>query len=96
MERPHRSLWLSCEGSRGLSLIPASCYVAESVQNPAKQNVNNVIGTLKLLEALRAAEVQRLVFSSTCSTYGDPVSLPMSEDHPQQPVNPYGMSKLGE
>jgi UDP-glucose-4-epimerase GalE len=43
---------------------------------------------------MRAAEVPRLVFSSTCSTYGDPVSLPMNEDHPQQPVNPYGMSKL--
>ena len=52
------------------------------------------IGTLNLLEAMRAAGVQRLVFSSTCSTYGDPVSLPMSEDHPQRPVNPYGMSKL--
>jgi UDP-glucose-4-epimerase GalE len=43
---------------------------------------------------MRDAEVQRLVFSSTCSTYGAPVSLPMSEDHPQRPVNPYGMSKL--
>ena len=72
----------------------ASCYVGESVQDPAKYYANNVIGTLNLLEAMRAAEVQRLVFSSTCSTYGDPVSLPMNEDHPQQPVNPYGMSKL--
>ena len=72
----------------------ASCYVGESVQNPAKYYANNVIGTLNLLEAMRAAKVQRLVFSSTCSTYGDPVSLPMNEDHPQQPVNPYGMSKL--
>ena len=72
----------------------ASCYVGESVQDPAKYYANNVIGTLNLLEAMRAAEVKRLVFSSTCSTYGDPVSLPMSEDHPQRPVNPYGMSKL--
>ena len=72
----------------------ASCYVGESVQDPAKYYANNVIGTLNLLEAMRAAKVQHLVFSSTCSTYGDPVSLPMSEDHPQQPVNPYGMSKL--
>jgi UDP-glucose 4-epimerase len=66
----------------------ANCYVGESVQDPAKYYVNNVIGTLNLLEAMRAAEVQRLVLSSTCSTYGDPVSLPMNEDHPQQPVNP--------
>lgn len=72
----------------------ASCYVGESVQHPAKYYTNNVVGTLNLLQAMRAADVRRLVFSSTCSTYGDPVSLPMDEDHPQQPVNPYGMSKL--
>ena len=72
----------------------ASCYVGESVQDPAKYYANNVIGTLNLLEAMRAAKVQHLVFSSTCSTYGDSVSLPMNEDHPQKPVNPYGMSKL--
>lgn len=72
----------------------ASCYVGESVQDPAKYYVNNVIGTLNLLEAMRAAKVQRLVYSSTCSTYGDPVSLPLNEDHLQRPVNPYGMSKL--
>jgi len=72
----------------------ASCYVGESVLDPAKYYANNVIGTLNLLEAMREAQVRRLVFSSTCSTYGDPVSLPMSEGHPQRPVNPYGMSKL--
>jgi UDP-glucose 4-epimerase len=72
----------------------ASCYVGESVQEPAKYYINNVIGTLNLLEAMRVTGTQRLVFSSTCSTYGDPVSLPMTEDHPQRPVNPYGMSKL--
>ena len=72
----------------------ASCYVGESVQDPAKYYANNVVGTLHLLEAMRGAKIRRLVFSSTCSTYGVPVSLPMSEDHPQQPINPYGMSKL--
>jgi len=72
----------------------ASCYVGESVKDPAKYYTNNVIGTLNLLEAMRAAQVKHLVFSSTCSTYGDPVFLPMSEDHPQHPVNPYGMTKL--
>jgi UDP-glucose-4-epimerase GalE len=72
----------------------ASCYVGESVHEPAKYYANNVVGTLNLLEGMRKAEVRRLVFSSTCSTYGDPVVLPMNEHHPQQPVNPYGMSKL--
>ena len=72
----------------------ASCYVGESVYEPAKYYANNVLGTLNLLECMRAAAVTRLVFSSTCATYGDPVSLPMNEDHPQQPVNPYGVSKL--
>jgi UDP-glucose 4-epimerase len=72
----------------------AFAYVGESVQDPGKYYVNNVTGTLNLLDAMRAAGVRRLVFSSTCSTYGDPVSLPMAEDHPQRPVNPYGMSKL--
>ena len=72
----------------------ASCYVGESVQHPAKYYENNVIGTLNLLGAMCAAGVPRLVFSSTCSTYGDPVSVPMDETHPQRPVNPYGMTKL--
>lgn len=72
----------------------ASCYVGESVHDPAKYYSNNVIGTLNLLEAMRKAGCNRLVFSSTCSTYGDPVSLPMDESHPQQPINPYGTSKL--
>ncbi len=72
----------------------ASCYVGESVLQPAKYYENNVIGTLNLLGAMHAAGVRRLVFSSTCSTYGDPVSVPMDETHPQRPVNPYGMTKL--
>ena len=72
----------------------ASCYVGESVEDPAKYYANNVAGTLNLLDAMRAAGVLRLVFSSTCATYGDPVALPMTEDHPQRPVNPYGMTKL--
>jgi UDP-glucose-4-epimerase GalE len=72
----------------------ACAYVGESMQDPAKYYSNNFAGTLNLLDAMRAAGVGRLVFSSTCSTYGDPVTLPMAEDHPQRPVNPYGMSKL--
>jgi UDP-glucose-4-epimerase GalE len=72
----------------------ASCYVGESMVEPGKYYANNVVGTINLLEAMRAAGISRLVFSSTCATYGNPITIPMTEDHPQQPVNPYGMSKL--
>jgi UDP-glucose-4-epimerase GalE len=71
-----------------------SCYVGESVQDPAKYYRNNVAGSLNLLGAMRHAGVGRLVFSSSCATYGDPVSSPMDEAHPQRPVNPYGRTKL--
>jgi UDP-glucose-4-epimerase GalE len=71
----------------------ACCYVGESVQNPGKYYANNVLGTLNLLEAMRAADVRRLVFSSSCATYGNPQRLPMDESHPQIPVNPYGVTK---
>ncbi len=72
----------------------AFAFVGESVENPSKYYRNNVVGTLNLLDAMRAAGTERIVFSSTCATYGDPVTLPMSETHPQLPINPYGRSKL--
>ena len=72
----------------------AACYVGESVHQPARYYANNVSGTLNLLNVMHEHAVRQLVFSSTCSTYGDPLTLPMNEDHPQRPVNPYGMSKL--
>lgn len=72
----------------------ACCYVGESMRDPRKYYENNVAGTLNLLDAMNAAGVDRLVFSSTCATYGDPRRLPLDEQHPQQPVNPYGMTKL--
>lgn len=72
----------------------AFCYVGDSVQEPRKYYENNVLGTFNLIEAMRAAKVRRLVFSSSCATYGDPQRLPMDETHPQQPVNPYGMTKF--
>ncbi|MBD0267000.1 MAG: UDP-glucose 4-epimerase GalE [Cyanobacteria bacterium Co-bin8] len=71
----------------------AYAYVGESVQNPAKYYRNNVVGTLTLLEAMVAASVKRLVFSSTCATYGVPQQVPISETHPQAPINPYGQTK---
>ncbi|MBB3268227.1 UDP-arabinose 4-epimerase [Azospirillum sp. OGB3] len=72
----------------------AYAYVGESVAKPLRYYRNNVAGTLTLLEAMAAAEVGMLVFSSTCATYGAPRVTPIPEDHPQQPVNPYGASKL--
>ncbi|MDP3817155.1 UDP-glucose 4-epimerase GalE [Pseudomonas sp.] len=72
----------------------ASSLVGESVQNPGKYYRNNVLGSLNLLEALRDHGIDKLVFSSTCATYGMPVYTPIDEQHPQQPINPYGASKL--
>ncbi len=72
----------------------AYAYVGESVSDPAKYYHNNVVGTLTLLEAMLAASVNKFVFSSTCATYGVPTVVPIPEDHPQQPINPYGMTKL--
>lgn len=72
----------------------AYAYVGESVSDPAKYYHNNVVGTLTLLEAMLAASVNKFVFSSTCATYGVPTVVPIPEDHPQQPINPYGATKL--
>lgn len=72
----------------------AYAYVGESVTDPAKYYRNNVLGTLTLLEAMVAANVKKFVFSSTCATYGVPKTVPIPEDHPQDPINPYGASKL--
>jgi UDP-arabinose 4-epimerase len=71
----------------------AFASVGESVIDPGKYYRNNVAGSLNLLEAMRDRQVRLLVFSSTCATYGMPHASPISEDHPQQPVNPYGASK---
>jgi UDP-glucose 4-epimerase len=72
----------------------AYAYVGESVSQPDKYYRNNVVGTLTLLEAMNKAGLNKFVFSSTCASYGVPESVPIPEDHPQNPINPYGMSKL--
>ncbi len=72
----------------------ANALVGESMTNPGKYFRNNVGNGLKLLEAARAAGVRKFVFSSTCATYGPPDRVPMTEDLPQRPINPYGESKL--
>jgi UDP-glucose 4-epimerase len=72
----------------------AYAYVGESVTDPAKYYRNNVLGTLTLLESMLAASIKNFVFSSTCATYGVPNFIPLTEDHPQNPINPYGATKL--
>ncbi|HJM65089.1 MAG TPA: NAD-dependent epimerase/dehydratase family protein, partial [Roseibacillus sp.] len=66
----------------------ADALVGESMENPAKYYRNNVLGGLSLLEGMVAAEVPKMVFSSTCATYGVPGTVPIDEDCPQNPVNP--------
>jgi UDP-glucose-4-epimerase GalE len=72
----------------------ASAYVGESVREPARYYLNNLVNTLQLLEAVRRHKVSRFVFSSTCATYGVPSRVPITEDEPQKPINPYGNTKL--
>ncbi len=72
----------------------AYAYVGESVTNPSKYYHNNVANTLNLLDMMRKYNVKYIVFSSTCATYGIPNSMPITEEMPQKPINPYGASKL--
>jgi UDP-arabinose 4-epimerase len=72
----------------------ASLLVGESMQKPRKYYWNNVVNTLHLLDAMLESGVQRIVFSSSAATYGDPQKVPIPEDHPKVPVNPYGETKL--
>ena len=72
----------------------AFAYVGESMAEPEKYYLNNVAGSLNLLAAMRAAGVGKIVFSSSCATFGEPAYLPIDESHPQNPLNPYGRSKL--
>jgi UDP-arabinose 4-epimerase len=71
----------------------ALTFVGESTKSPDLYFRNNTVGTLGLLEAMQAHGVQKIVFSSTCATYGNPLRIPITEDHPQSPVSPYGESK---
>lgn len=68
--------------------------VGESVTNPEKYYYNNVVNTMNLLHVMLKHDVKKFIFSSTCATYGIPQKIPLVEDHPQNPINPYGMTKL--
>jgi len=82
------------DGFDGVLHFAALALVAESVAHPERYHRGNVVGALNLLDAMRAAGVDRLVFSSTCAVYGEPDTVPMREDIPTAPVNAYGNSKL--
>ena len=71
----------------------AYIFVGESVKDPRKYYHNNVVGTLTLLEAMLKASIKKFVFSSTAAIYGEPQTSPIPEDHPKNPINPYGASK---
>ncbi len=72
----------------------AFCYVGESVTDPLKYYLNNSAATLHLLNAMLQAGVKKFIFSSTCATFGVPATLPIHENLPQAPINPYGQTKL--
>jgi UDP-glucose 4-epimerase len=72
----------------------AYAYVGESVENPEKYYKNNVAATINLLSSMLKYNVKNFIFSSTCATYGIPAYVPIDEQHPQNPINPYGASKL--
>lgn len=74
--------------------LAAHSQVGESIQNPHKYYLNNVCGTLNLLDGMLKNNIKKIVFSSTAATYGEPEYIPIDEKHPQNPINPYGQSKL--
>lgn len=81
-------------GYDGVLHFAALALVSESVDHPERYHRGNFVGTLNLLDAMRAAGVKRLVFSSTCATYGEPDTVPIPETEPEAPINSYGNSKL--
>ena len=85
---------LTDHGIEAVIHFAAFAYVGESMEQPQKYFTNNVVNTLNLLDVMHDAGVGHIVFSSTCATYGLPERVPIDESHPQQPVNPYGESKL--
>jgi len=97
---------LDCSDTAGLAAVfkaektqavmhfAASAYVGESVQDPRKYYRNNVANTISMLDAMHLTGINKLVFSSTCATYGEPERVPITEDLPQKPISPYGRSKL--
>jgi UDP-glucose-4-epimerase GalE len=84
----------TCHNFIAVMHFAAFCYVGESVIEPAKYYKNNVSNTAILLEKMVEHRIENFIFSSSCATYGEPIKIPITEDHPQKPVNPYGRTKL--
>jgi UDP-glucose 4-epimerase len=93
-DRPAVEAALRDHRAEAVMHFAAFASVPESVADPAKYYRNNVVGTLNLLDAMRAAGVGRIVFSSTCAVYGVPERVPIAEDTPPRPISPYGATKL--
>ncbi len=92
-----RSRLVEALGSKRIEAVmhfAAFASVNESVTDPAKYYQNNVVASLNLLEAMREVDVKKIVFSSTTATYGVPERVPITEEEPQKPINPYGFAKL--
>lgn len=94
MDRPRIEAALREQRIEAVMHFAAFAAVGESVADPAKYYQNNVVASLNLLEGMRAADVRKIVFSSTTATYGVPERIPITEDEPQKPINPYGFGKL--
>jgi len=84
---------LENSGAEAVMHFAASCCVGESVENPSKYYHNNVLGGLNLLRAMVETGVQFFIFSSSAAVYGVPSLIPIDEDHPRLPINPYGRTK---
>jgi UDP-glucose-4-epimerase GalE len=94
MDRPRIAAVLQENKIDAVMHFAAFAYVGVSVRDPAIYYQNNIVGSLSLLDAMRDAGVNRIVFSSSCATYGIPERVPITEDHPQRPISPYGFTKL--
>jgi UDP-glucose-4-epimerase GalE len=94
LDRPQIAMLLREHNIEAVMHFAAFAYVGVSVRDPAVYYHNNIVGSLSLLDAMRDAGVERIVFSSSCATYGIPERVPITEDHPQHPISPYGFTKL--
>ncbi len=93
-DRERVSAILNDEAIEAVMHFAAFCYTGESVREPLLYYENNVVETVRLLGAMLECGVHRFVFSSSCATYGEPETMPITEDAPQRPINPYGQTKL--
>lgn len=93
-DREHIRQAIRLHGIEAVIHLAASAYVGESMADPGKYFDNNVVTSLNLLGVMREEGVRHIVFSSSCTTYGEPLRVPLDEDHTQNPISPYGESKL--